>query len=130
MIRSGKLRHRLELQVASETRDPATNEVFRAWTTTATLWASVEPASGQERRLGAAITPTTTHAVEVRGGTPISPGNRLLWGTRAFEIEAVLNRSEMDHRVTLMVHETPSNVATVSRQPTRPDMGLTVRDPA
>ena len=46
-MRAGQLRHRVEIQSASQSRG-STGEVLTSYSTIATVWASVEPVSGRE----------------------------------------------------------------------------------
>ena len=63
---TGNLRHVVELQDRDATARDAFNAPTKAWSTLATLRASIEPVSGGEPWQGLAIRPDTTHLVTLR----------------------------------------------------------------
>lgn len=65
-ISAGKLRHRVTLEYATETRNARTNELEETWQQHAVVWGSVEPIAGNERFSSMQIQGDITHLVTVR----------------------------------------------------------------
>ena len=96
MIDTGRLRERVTIQQATESRN-ALGETTLAWTTFAERWASVEGVSAREAlELGQADV-SITHRVRMRYVDGMTHNMRLLWRSRVLEIVSLLeyaNRSE------------------------------------
>ena len=96
MIDPGKLRERVEVQTATESRN-ALGEPVRTWATAATVWASVEGVSAREALGFGQLDVTVTHRVRMRHISWLTQNVRLLWRNRVLEIVSLLehgNRSE------------------------------------
>lgn len=89
----GKLRHRVTIQRATETRN-AQGGVIRAWAKIAERWAAIEPMAGSERLQAAKMKAESTHIVTIRHYDGLTTKDRLLYGTRTMEIGAIANLSE------------------------------------
>lgn len=88
-----RLRHRVAIQA----RDPAQDSFGQqsgAWTTTATVWADVEPVSGREQQAGGAELASVTHMVTMRYRSWVTARHRLVYAGRIFDIESVLDVGE------------------------------------
>lgn len=96
MIDAGKLRERVTIQQATESRN-ALGETTLAWSTFAERWASVEGVSAREAlELGQADV-SITHRVRMRYLDGMTHNMRVLWRGRVLEIVSLLeyaNRSE------------------------------------
>lgn len=96
MIDPGKLRERVTIQQATESRN-ALGETVLSWATFAERWASVEGVSAREAiELGQADV-SVTHRVRMRYVDGMTQNMRLVWRGRVLEIVALLeyaNRSE------------------------------------
>lgn len=96
MIDAGKLRERVTIQQATESRN-ALGETVLSWATFAERWASVEGVSAREAlELGQADV-SVTHRVRMRYVDGMTQNMRLVWRGRVLEIVALLeyaNRSE------------------------------------
>ena len=104
-MRTGKLRHRVELQKASFIVDDLGYHL-EEWETVATAWAAIEPLKGEEHWQAASVQATTTHRVTMRPpGVAVHPSNRLVFNGRIFEIEAVLDIEERGRELQLMCVE-------------------------
>lgn len=103
-MRAGPLRHRVQIQTATETTS-SIGGVSRAWATTATRWAAVEPLRGDERATQQQIDAAVTHRVRMRWGTAVSPKDRLIHRGRTFEVAAVVNVNERDKYIEIMCTE-------------------------
>lgn len=75
-MRIGKLRHRLAIQRATETRD-AHGGVTQTWATQTTRWGSVEPLNGRELIQAKQIQSFATHRVRLRN-VDVRPTDRIL----------------------------------------------------
>ena len=103
-MRAGRLRHRVAIQSQTRSLD-VYGEDTGSWSTVSTVWASIEPISGAERLQSNTIEATTTHRVRMRGGATVDTTNRLLFGSKTFEIEAVIDDGERGIGKELMCRE-------------------------
>lgn len=88
---SGPLRHRLTIQVRADPQaQDAQGEVTTQWTTFATVWAAVNPVTGQEVVNRESWNATVTHKITIRRRRGVKPDMRMMWGDRNFNIKAVL----------------------------------------
>jgi SPP1 family predicted phage head-tail adaptor len=96
MIDAGKLRERVTIQQASESRT-AMGEVVQSWATYSERWASVEGISSRELlQMGQAQT-EASHRVRLRYVDGLTASMRLQWRGRTLEIVSLLehdNRTE------------------------------------
>ena len=96
MIDPGRLRERVTVQQATETRN-ALGETVQSWATYAERWASVEGLSSREVLLQGQQNAELTHRVRMRYVDGMTQNMRLLWRGRVLEISSLLehaNRSE------------------------------------
>lgn len=96
MIDPGKLRERVTVQQATETRN-AIGETVLAWSTYDTVWASVEGVSSREALDAGKIDVQISHRVRMRYLSGMTQNMRLSWRDRTLEIVSLLeygNRSE------------------------------------
>ena len=94
-MRAGRLKHRVQIQTATTARG-ATGEPVATWTTVKTIWAAIEPVKGDERLAAQGVQARLTHRVHLRYNAyrALSSAMRFCYGTRIFEITAVVNRYE------------------------------------
>lgn len=83
-IRAGELRHRLDIQYPSESRD-SFGAVNKTWQTESTRWGKVEPIRGTETTIAAQTTARVTHLVTMRDYTGLTPLHRIRWMDRNVE---------------------------------------------
>lgn len=96
MIDPGKLRERVTVQQATESRN-AIGETVLAWSTYDTVWASVEGVSSREALDAGKIDIQVSHRVRMRYLSGMTQNMRLSWRDRTLEIVSLLeygNRSE------------------------------------
>ena len=96
MIDPGKLRERVTIQRASESRN-ALGETVLAWATYAERWASVEGVSARESLTAGQSQIDVSHRVRLRYVDGLTQNMRFLWRGRKLEIVSLLehaNRSE------------------------------------
>lgn len=97
---SSRLRHRMTLQEEIRTAD-SYGGYARSWQDVCTLWAEIIPLQSLNRRSETMetgqIQATVTHKITLRYRSQITPGQRLTFEGRAFNIRSVINTHE-DHR--------------------------------
>lgn len=92
-MRIGKMRHRVALQSRAATQ-AGTGQPTGAWSTVATVWASIEPLQGRELVAAMAAQSELTHRVTLRYRSGITTKMRVSYGGRFFNIHAVRNSEE------------------------------------
>tara|TARA_R110000751_G_scaffold23055_4_gene64243 strand:- start:1700 stop:2026 length:327 start_codon:yes stop_codon:yes gene_type:complete len=103
-LMAGKLRHRVSIQTESTAVDTY-GEPTASWSTDATVWASIEPTSGNEVSIGEGQAGIITHRIFMRYTANASPKKRLLFGSRIFGIVTVLNHEERNEFMQLQCKE-------------------------
>lgn len=103
-MRAGMLRHKIVVQKFTEVQD-VYGEADKTWTTFKTLWAHVSPISGREYFDAKQHTSEISHQVKIRHLDGVTPKMRILYDSRYFDIESVINEGERDKQVTLMCRE-------------------------
>ena len=96
MIDPGRLRERVTIQSATETRN-AMGETTQTWGTFAERWASVQGISAREFLLSGQQQTEISHRVRLRYVDGLTSTMRILWRGRVLEIASALehnNRSE------------------------------------
>ena len=94
------MRHRVKIQALSD-QVTASGGTTDLWTTTATVWARVEPMSGREYLREHALHGDTTHRITMRFRSGVTRKHRLLFGARVFDILEASNVDEQ--RIALVV---------------------------
>jgi SPP1 family predicted phage head-tail adaptor len=89
-VEAGDLRHRITIQQRTDTQD-AYGEPIPAWTTWATVWAAIEPQSGQEATIAMSQQSEARLRVRVRVRyrAGLSVLMRIAWKTKTYQIEAI-----------------------------------------
>lgn len=109
MIDAGKLRQRITIQQPNDTTQNTFGEVVLTddsnWTTVDTLWAEIETLTGRELYAAQRIAAEATHKVTLRYYPGIIPKQRVLFGTRIFDVNAVLNIEERNIELHLLCKE-------------------------
>ena len=98
------IRHRLSIQSLSGTLD-SYGEPTSGWSTDETVWASIEPTSGNEVDIGEGQAGIVTHRIFMRYTANATPKKRLLFGSRVFGIVSVLNHEERNEFLELRCKE-------------------------
>lgn len=102
-MESGKLRHRVAVQTATEAQD-AHGQAIKTWADTAKVWASIEPLRGREYIEARQTTATVTHRIRLRHRA-LTVGQRITHAGRVFNVESVLNPAERDVLLEVMCQE-------------------------
>lgn len=92
-VDASSLNRKIDIQSVSQTTDGA-GGYTEAWATVASVWASIEPASGGEKWVAMQTETHTTHIIMCRYQSVITTAKRILYGTRVFDIVEVINVEE------------------------------------
>jgi len=103
-LRAGALTRYVAFQSNTPTRNLA-GEAVDAWTTYENAWVSINPLSGRELMVAQQSQSTVTHRIERRYSALVSANHHILFGTRTFEINSIVNEDEGDHKLILMCTE-------------------------
>ena len=101
---AGSLNKRIDIKKPATTQDDYGQPDIK-WELVKSIWAGINPISGKEFIQGLAEQSQVTHRIIVRDGAGIDPNMRVYFGSRIFEIIAVLNEAEADTRYTIMAKE-------------------------
>lgn len=88
-INSGQLDRRIKLQTRAAGID-GRGQPNGAWVDTATVWAQPMPAKGREYFAAGAMQDESSMAWRIRNRAGVEPTMRLLEGTVAYDIQAVI----------------------------------------
>jgi SPP1 family predicted phage head-tail adaptor len=91
-MEAGKLRHQVKLQRVTVAADSHGDQT-KTWTDLATVRASIEPLSGREFLQASQVMSDITVRIRIRGRSDITltPKDRVLYGTRTFDIRHVID---------------------------------------
>lgn len=107
-MRAGTLRLRVNVQAPTETQD-SFGDVSQAWVNQATsVPASIVPLNGREFERSAQTMAEVSHKITIRYSSAvaaITPKWRILYGSRTFDINAVVNVGERDKAIELFCVE-------------------------
>jgi len=106
MKKCGDLRCRIVLQEERQTSDGAGGYVL-AWEPVAEAWASIAPLKGRDVYAANHLEGRVSHKIITPWRSDVTPTTamRLLYGTRVFNIHAVLNEGERNVWFVLFVEE-------------------------
>jgi SPP1 family predicted phage head-tail adaptor len=108
-IRTGNLRHRLEIQQpVGQDRDAAGGKIGadrQAWSLWARVWGNVKPASGRKVWDADQVTPLRSHVVELRYRPGLKPTMRIKYGQRLLNIESIIDVEERHRDLELFCTE-------------------------
>lgn len=96
----GKMRERVTLQQETPTAD-GYGGYANSWTDVATVWAKVEPLTGREQIEASKLQGVVTTRVIIRYRDDVVPGMRLTWGSKNYNIRAVICEEERDRFLQL-----------------------------
>lgn len=101
----GSLNKRVVLQAPTETQDAAGGPVRSYAADTATVWAAIEPLAGREWVEAQKINAEATGRVRIRHYSGLLPTWRVKYGTRTYDVLAVVNIEERGREMILYVKE-------------------------
>jgi len=104
-MRSGLLRHRIDIETQPQTAD-AYGDIVEPYTAVYSgVPASVIPLRGVQLEQASATANSVSHKVSLRYLSGIAPSQRVKFGSRYFDIESVINIRELNRDLELMCIE-------------------------
>lgn len=103
-MRLGPLRHRVTFEKRKTSRDEFGQPV-EGWDVVATLWASVEPISGRELIAAQQTQAETTHRIRCRYRAGLEAAQRIVFESRPFDIQSVINPREIGASLEILANE-------------------------
>lgn len=104
-MRAGPLRYVVSLQRATDSRTTA-GGYTKTWSTYTRVWCDIRPQRGVEFERADAIAHKRPIKVTMRWpGQTVYPKDRVLWGSRVFNVESVADVGERNAMLELMVLE-------------------------
>jgi SPP1 family predicted phage head-tail adaptor len=100
----GQLRHRVELHSPAVTRD-AYGQPKETFTKYADAWAKVEPLSMKEQVQNEQVMGERTHRITIRFNEDVDRKDRVVFGSRTFEIVSIVNPDERNRVLELISKE-------------------------
>lgn len=100
----GNMRHRVTIEKIVKKTDPY-GDPYDDWGEHATVWAAIEPLTGREYWGAQQVDSEVAGKIRIRYLSDINPTMRVKFGTRIYEILAVINVNERNEELTLMVRE-------------------------
>ena len=104
VLRIGDLRHKIELQSFTSVAD-GMGGFTETWAKVNYVRAAIWPVSAKEMIQAGAPTMTITHRIRIRYYEDLTPAWRILFGTRYFSIESIINPNEQNKMQDLMCKE-------------------------
>ncbi len=103
-MRAGKLRHQVIIQrlVAGSPQQKPSGEPDTSWTTYLTVSASVEPVTGREPFLAQEHLSEVDTKIRIRYRDGITADMRVSFGSRYYNIRAILNFEERNRELLLL----------------------------
>lgn len=110
MLKAGRLRHRVELQAKSVTRDNYGAETITwiaivSYASDGKFAAECLPLSGREYLAARSEVAETLIKVRIRWRADVSTANRVVWDGRVYDIEAALDTGGRHEELVLMCKE-------------------------
>jgi len=106
----GSMREQITIQTEARSADGG-GGYTQSFTTNFTTYASVKPLTGKEQYKRGQLHDTTMFefVIRYRSDKTVTAANRILWGSRAFQVKSVINHLERDKYLVMRAEE---NVAT------------------
>ena len=101
---AGRRDKRVTIQRQVTTQDSA-GQVNNSWSVTATVWASIAPVTAREFFVASGERAEVTHRIGLVYGPTVVPRDRIVYGSRIFDIRSVLNTDERNRELLLMCTE-------------------------
>ena len=110
MARIGRLDQRVVIQTPSYASSTQSSQGVASWSTLATVWASVAATSTGETLVADSVSAVTTHEVEIRQRSDVTPGMRVQWtpygcSAKTFEVYGVRVGGRLADRLVLLCGE-------------------------
>ena len=96
-MRAGPLRHRCRVQQAASQKGPG-GSLVQTWSDISAVWADVSIPTGRIQAVSDQLQAVVTAEIQTRYRTTIVAGMRIVYGPKAYLIEAVLP----DNKLTML----------------------------
>lgn len=103
-FKPGKMKQRVSIQSITQASD-GQGGFTESWATDATVWAYVRPVKGYEKYQAQQVQTPVTHKITIRYRTGVTTKQRILFGSRVFNIKEVLNPDEANHFLEIIALE-------------------------
>ena len=103
-MRAGTLRHRIVIQRATSAPDAAGQQI-KTWATWNTVWAMIVPLQGRELVAAEQAQSETTVHIRIRYLDGLLTTDRVLWDSRYFAINGIVNPGERNIEMQLLCKE-------------------------
>lgn len=105
-MKAGRLRHHIQIQAKAITRD-AGGGAAELWKTivNGARWAEVVPISSSERFEGYQLQELVTHKIRTRYLAGVTTGHRVVYGSRLFDVQSVIDWNERHRELALLCVE-------------------------
>lgn len=105
-MEAGQLRWRIAIQVKTRAAD-GQGGYTESWATITggNVWASIEPASSRELFMAQQLQHVVTHKVTIRYVAGVTTAHQIVFGSRVFNIQSVLNTDENNRTLVLLCEE-------------------------
>ena len=103
-IHAGKLRHKISLQRREKTPDGGGGYTYD-WVEYDTTYAWIRPMSGVENLVAMRIESNITHDLFIRYRADLNAKDRIVFGSRSFDVVSVINIEERNKWLQLRCEE-------------------------
>jgi SPP1 family predicted phage head-tail adaptor len=105
-MQTGRLRNRVTIQYQVTAPD-SYNEEIVTWTELDQVWADIRPTSPRERMINSAdqLQATVDHTIIIRWRSDITAKQRIVFGSRIFDVEGYADRTGKRHELQLSCRE-------------------------
>lgn len=103
-MRSGNLKHKITIQSSTNTQNEF-GEVEQGFSDYATVYASITPISGKEYFASRSVNAEISHKIECRYISGVLPSMQIVYQSRVFSIESVINIREANKTLQIMAVE-------------------------
>jgi SPP1 family predicted phage head-tail adaptor len=103
-MRSGDLKHRIELQTPSKSQN-SFGEWIETFATVATVWAAIIPLTGSKYLAAKQANSDVSGTVYIRYRSDIVPTMRLKYGNRILKIVSVIITKEKKNQIEILYKE-------------------------
>ncbi len=103
-MRIGELKQRIELQIPSRSQN-SIGEWVDTFVTQATIWAAIEPLSGNRLFQAQQANSQVQGIIRIRYRSNIEPTMRIKQGERIFKILSIINLNEANEELHLLYKE-------------------------
>lgn len=100
----GQLRERITIQTLASTADTG-GGISASFSDSETIHARIKPTNGKEVYAQGKVQDRVTHEILIRHNTSVTPKTRIKYGTRFFNVRAVLNIDERDRYMKVLAEE-------------------------